>query len=262
MKKVFLNFLRKHGYEIRKITEDDFYPREASKADKEIINYVLNIKNKNRNKLTMISPKCLWAAISSVKYCVENNLQGDIVECGVWRGGCSIAMALKLKEYESEKKVWMFDTYEGMTEPSKEDIHHSKRVDAKDKYKKNKNDSHNDWCYASVDEVEFNLEKAKVKDFTKIIKGDVNKTLKDNKNLPGSISLLRLDTDWYESTKIELEVLFPKLSNNGIMLVDDYGHWKGSQKAVDEYFERKKGFKNMMWVTDYAGRAIIKSSDI
>ena len=260
MKKLFLKFLKKRGYELKKITDDDFYPREATKADREIINYVLNLRNDKRNKLTMISPKCLWAAISSVTYCVENNLQGDIVECGVWRGGCSMAMALKLKEYKSEKKVWMFDTYEGMTEPTKEDIHHSMGVNAKDKYKRNKKNTHNDWCYASVEEVKFNLKEAKVEQFAKIVKGDVNKTLNDKKNLPLSISLLRLDTDWYESTKKELEVLYPKLSNKGILLVDDYGHWKGSQKAVDEYFKDKKSFKNMMWVTDYAGRSFIKLS--
>lgn len=260
MKKIFLNFLKRNGYELKKITNDDFYPREASKADKEIINYVLNLNNNKRYTLTMISPKCLWAAISSVKYIIENNLQGDIVECGVWRGGCSIAMALKLKEYKSDKKVWMFDTYEGMTEPTKEDIHHSKKVNAFNKYKINKNLSHNDWCYSSVEEVEFNLGNANVKEFARIIKGDVNKTLDDKKNLPLSIALLRLDTDWYESTKKELEVLFPKLSDKGILLVDDYGHWKGSQKAVDEYFEDQKSFKNMMWVTDYAGRAFIKLS--
>ena len=63
------------------------------------------------------------------------------------------------------------------------------------------------------------------------IKGDVLETLKDEKNLPKSISILRLDTDWYESTKIELEVLYPRVINNGFLIVDDYGHWEG-QKAV------------------------------
>ena len=71
------------------------------------------------------------------------------------------------------------------------------------------------------------------------IKGKVEDTLKIKKNLPNKISLLRLDTDWYESTKIELEVLFPLLSRNGIMIIDDYGYWKGSKKAVDEYFKDK-----------------------
>ena len=71
------------------------------------------------------------------------------------------------------------------------------------------------------------------------IKGEVEKTLKISENLPTKISLLRLDTDWYESTKIELEALFPLLSKNGILIIDDYGYWKGSKKAVDEYFKDK-----------------------
>ena len=81
--------------------------------------------------------------------------------------------------------------------------------------------------------------------------------LKNSKNLPDQISLLRLDTDFYESTKIELEILYPKLSSGGVLIIDDYGHWKGSRKAVDEYFELDKNF---MWLhrIDYASRILIK----
>ena len=261
MKKIILNFLRKNGYELKKITEDDFYPREATKKDKEIINYVLNLKdNYSSAPLTMISPKCLWAAISSVKYTIENDIDGDIVECGVWRGGCSIAMALKLKEYNSNKKVWMFDTFQGMTAPTEKDTHHSNGVNAILKFNNTKKDSFTDWCYSPLEEVTKNLEKAKVKNYTRIIKGDVLKTLQSNENIPNQISLLRLDTDWYESTKIEMEILFPLLSEKGILLVDDYGHWDGSRKAVDEYLksEKNKTLKKIFWVTDYSGRALIK----
>ena len=261
MKKIFLNFLKKNGYEFRRINEDDFYPREATRNDREIIDYVLGLKSKKYdNKLTMISPKCLWAAISSVKYCLDHNINGDIVECGVWKGGCSIAMALKLKEYNSKKKVWMFDTFRGMTAPSEMDIHHSNKIDTFLKFKKSKKEKHNDWCYSPLKEVLINIENAGVKEYTKIIKGDVLKTLNVNDNIPNKISILRLDTDWYESTKKELEVLFPKLVEKGILLVDDYGHWQGSRKAVDEYFQNNENMslKKILWVTDYAGRALIK----
>ena len=75
--------------------------------------------------------------------------------------------------------------------------------------------------------------------------------------LPKKISLLRLDTDFYESTKIELEELYPLLSKNGILIIDDYGHWKGARKAVDEYFKKKKLFPFLNKV-DYSCRLMIK----
>ena len=94
-------------------------------------------------------------------------------------------------------------------------------------------------CYSSLDEVKKNIKLAASENALErinLIEGKVENTLKINKNLPEKISILRLDTDWYESTKIELEILFPKLSNGGILIIDDYGQWKGSRKAVDEFF--------------------------
>lgn len=69
-----------------------------------------------------------------------------------------------------------------------------------------------------------------------LIEGDVLETLVKTQNIPGKISVLRLDTDWYESTKKELEVLYPKLAVGGVLMIDDYGYWGGAKKAVDEYF--------------------------
>jgi hypothetical protein len=95
------------------------------------------------------------------------------------------------------------------------------------------------WSYASISDVKNNLKK-KCKNIKNIhlIKGKVEDTLKFFK--PKKISLLRIDTDFYESTKIELEILYPLLSKNGILIIDDYGNWKGCRKAVDEYFGKKK----------------------
>jgi predicted O-methyltransferase YrrM len=91
------------------------------------------------------------------------------------------------------------------------------------------------WCYASLDQVSQNFAAAGLSTKTShFVKGDVMETLKDN--LPEQISVLRLDTDWYESTRFELEVLYPRLSKGGVLIIDDYGHWSGSRKATDEYF--------------------------
>ena len=84
----------------------------------------------------------------------------------------------------------------------------------------------------------------------------MEKTLKIKKNLPKKISILRLDTDWYASTRVELDILFPLLQKNGILIIDDYGAWSGSKKAVDSYFSKKN---LTMFKIDISGRLIIKN---
>ena len=91
---------------------------------------------------------------------------------------------------------------------------------------------------------------------SQLIKGIVEKTLLEPKNLPEKISILRLDTDFYESTKIELEILYPKLVSGGFLIIDDYGHFKGCRKAVDEYFRDDLPYLHYV---DYSCRLIIKS---
>jgi hypothetical protein len=88
------------------------------------------------------------------------------------------------------------------------------------------------------------------------IKGPVEETIPRQMPSP-SIALLRLDTDWYESTKHELIHLFPRLSAGGILIIDDYGHWAGARQAVDEYFAGlpEKYFFHRI---DYSGRLIVK----
>jgi len=261
MKNTLKKIANKFGYDIKKIKQEDYFPREATNFDREIINEILDLNNSKKNKLSMVSPQCLWAAIASTKYVIENDIPGDIVECGVWKGGCSIAMAKTLEKFGSNKKIWMYDTFAGMTVPTKYDKHQSTGVNAMKKFIKLSKTNYNDWCFSSLEDVSENLSKFGISNKTKLIKGDVCITLKEEKNLPPIISLLRLDTDWYESTKKELEILYPRLSINGAMLIDDYGHWSGSKKAVDEYFTKNKILfgKPLLWVSDYAGRGMIKS---
>ena len=126
------------------------------------------------------------------------------------------------------------------------------------RYTREQKDAHNDWCFAPLEDVRQNfLEAGLLTDNICMIEGDVLETLKDEINLPSSISVLRLDTDWYESTKHELEYLFPRLSSGGILIIDDYGHFQGSKKAVDEYFAKNK-IKYFLNRIDYTGRLIVK----
>lgn len=87
------------------------------------------------------------------------------------------------------------------------------------------------------------------------VKGLVEETIPQTQI--NKIAILRLDTDWYSSTKFELEHLYPKLVKGGVLIIDDYGHWEGCKKAVDEYFTNNNIPIFMMRI-DYTGRLIIK----
>ncbi len=239
------------------------YPVEASIRDKEIIDYILRPSAKTemskRKAISMVSIDRLWAVIQATKYIVKNKIPGDFVECGVWRGGCALAMAMVLKDLNEDRKIFLFDTFKGMTEPKSNDIEHYTGLSARNEFLTFQKENYNEWCYASIEDVRFQFSKNKLEKYIKCIKGDVIETLKDNNNLPSIISLLRLDTDWYESTKVELEILYPRLQKNGVLLLDDYGYWEGAKQAFDEYLnENDLEDNNLIWKTDTSGRGLIK----
>jgi hypothetical protein len=114
------------------------------------------------------------------------------------------------------------------------------------------------WCLANLEDVKKNLELTRFSETNLFyIKGKVEDTLPQK--IPGKrIALLRLDTDWYESTMHELTFLFPLLVNNGILIIDDYGHWEGCRRAVDEYFKENE-LSILFNRIDYTGRLGIKN---
>jgi O-methyltransferase len=180
----------------------------------------------------------MFFLIKAIKQILINNVEGDFVECGVWKGGNLILFQKLIEKFNiKSKKIFAYDTFEGMTIPGDSDfsINNEKATNMMKNFKKKNN---NFKC--ELDDVKYNYYKhTKKNNNLVLIKGNVEKTLKIKKNLPKKISILRLDTDWYKSTKIELETLFPLLSKNGILIIDDYGYWKGSRKAVDDYFKKK-----------------------
>jgi O-methyltransferase len=225
-------------------------PVEFDSEDCEVISYVV------RNNLTMTPVSRLVATISACKHAALNTIEGHFVECGVWRGGNAIVAKLTFERLKSDKMVFLFDTFAGMTEPTRFDVAHNTSQSAFDHLAAKRIDAFTEWCLASVEEVEYNLKRAGAEmEGVRLIKGDVATTLEDKKNLPHKICVLRLDTDWYESTLKELEVLYPLLSIGGSILIDDYGHWQGCRKAVDEYFNKESTPKRpLLHYTDYSGR--------
>lgn len=227
-------------------------PPEASEQDREIV--------QKCKAFTMTSDARLWATISASKYVATNGIEGAFVECGVWRSGSSMAMALTLLDLNvKDRSFYLYDTFTGMTEPSEDDIDlHSVRArEILDNTPKEEGNSF--WCIASLDDVKANMASTSYPEkLINYIQGDIVETLKIHQNIPDKIALLRLDTDWYQSTKVELEVLYPRLVKGGICIIDDYGHWQGARKAVTEYFENQ-GLYPLLQVTDYTGRLLVKT---
>lgn len=209
---------------------------------------------------TMTSIERLATLCMAVEHTVTNNVPGAFVECGVWKGGSSMVAAYtysRLKRQDVD--MFLFDTFEGMSEPSKEDVHASSGKSALQLLEGNGRDAEV-WAYAPITEVKKNLQETGYPiEKLHFVKGKVEETLPQH--APAQISILRLDTDWYDSTKHELEHLFPRLSNNGILIIDDYGAWTGARKAVDEYFANL-GQKPFLSRIDTTGRLYLKTGGI
>lgn len=201
---------------------------------------------------TMTSPERLWALLQAVKYVSARKIPGDFVECGVWRGGSSMLAALTFQEARDIRKFWLYDTFEGMPAPTSDDVR-AVGGSAAEKFEQTADGEFSDWCRASLDDVKANMASTGYSGEVEYIKGKVEDTLP--KVTPKQISILRLDTDWYESTKAELEILYPLLAPGGILIIDDYGWWEGARKAVDEFFTDPV----LIHRIDFTGRMIIKS---
>lgn len=202
---------------------------------------------------TMTSVERIGALYDSLEYIRANDIQGDFVECGVWKGGNILGIMEYLAFHKmTDRKVFLYDTFEGMTPP--EDI--DKDLNGR----KAENILEDVMCISPIDEVRETIERSSfpMTNVTFVV-GDVSTTLNNANNLhKNNLALLRLDTDWYASTKKEMDVLYPKLNFGGVLIVDDYGHWKGSKAAVDEYFEGQ-GISPQIEQIDYTGIKIIKN---
>ena len=249
------SLLKKINYSLIKnepINLDYEFP-ESSKFEKDLFNKICP-------EYTMTSPDRIFALMASINFIIQHNVAGDFVESGVWRGGNLILFQKFIEKYNLDKKIYAYDTFEGMSEPGKidETFKGESSIDLLNKLFKKKTDRKENILIAdcSIEQVQENFKKFSNINNLICIKGEVEKTLNFKENLPNKISILRLDTDWYSSTKKELEVLFPLLEKNGILILDDYGFWKGHRKAVDEYFSDKKV---TIFKIDFNGRMVINS---
>jgi len=246
VKNILKKTLRSAGFEFRRYRE---FPADFDEGSIDVIRRVA--------PYTMTSSERIFCLVQAVQYVTDARIEGAIVECGVWRGGSMMAVGYTLTRLgDTSRKLYLFDTYEGMPRPTDEDVWVSgeKASAIFDRTKMGEDSS--DWCRSPIDEVVANLKKTGYPaERMNFIKGKVEETIPGS--APEKIALLRLDTDFYESTKHELEHLYPRLTPGGVLIVDDYGDWKGSRKAVDEYF-RAAGRPILLNRVDDAGRMATK----
>jgi hypothetical protein len=185
----------------------------------------------------------------------HKKVDGDIVECGVWQGGNLVLCGLLAKQQGAARRIWGYDTFAGMSEPTEADVAIRNPEPIMARWRSLQKQTHNDWDFAPIEDVERNFRNEVGTDNLTLIKGKVEDTLSRPETLPDKIAILRLDTDWYESTKKELDVLYPRLQKGGVLIIDDYGHWAGAKKAVDEYFAGQPVWLHRI---DYTGRLMVK----
>jgi hypothetical protein len=206
----------------------------------------------------MTSVERCYALWQAIRHVARHDVPGAFVECGVWRGGSSMLVALALREFgATDRDLWLFDTFEGMSDPTEHDveartgIRADQHLDIVGKVR----ESHT-FAYASLAEVQRNMELVRhPSGRVHYLQGKVEETVPAQ--APAEIAVLRLDTDWYESTRHELEHLWPRVLPNGVLIIDDYGHWAGARKAVDEYFAGRDDAP-LLGRIDYTGRIGVK----
>jgi hypothetical protein len=203
---------------------------------------------------TMTAHEKLNALVVATQYIVAHGIPGAFVECGVWRGGSMQAVALALMDRGvRDRDLHLFDTFEGMTEPTEQDraldgtpaaqLLASSPRDAKI------------WAVASLDDVRQGMaETGYPAERVHYSVGRVEDTIPGQ--APERIALLRLDTDWYESTRHELVHLYDRVPPGGVVIFDDYSTWQGARKAVDEFIAATG--EPLLLVPIAAGRIAVK----
>jgi hypothetical protein len=244
MNKVMATF--KHWFGGGK-TPAEVFPRDFEPADIETWHAV--------SPYTMTSPERVFALRAAVRYVVQSGICGDIVECGVWKGGSMMAVARTLLELNDQSRMlYLFDTFEGMPPPTAADVDYAGE-EAGARLDRSTKDA-NVWAIAPLEQVKRAvLGVGYDPDRIRFVQGRVEDTIPGE--APPTIALLRLDTDWYESTRHELTHLFPRLSPGGVLIIDDYGHWQGARRATDEYLTQNR-IKLLLNRIDYTGRVGIK----
>ena len=248
IKETIKSIVRRTGFDIVRYQSNKKPLNLADLTDREI-EIVDSVK-----PYTLTGDERIATLIKAVGYITEHKIPGNIAECGVWRGGSMMAVARALMSHgDLSRHLYLYDTFEGMSEPTE----HDQRFSGESAKSLLDREPVGVWHLVSIEDVRTNvLSTGYPEENVHFIKGKVEETLPSE--LPDRLALLRLDTDWYESTKHELTHLFPLLNLYGILIIDDYGHWKGARKAVDEYLTDHK-LNLYLHRVDYTCRVAVRT---
>jgi hypothetical protein len=238
--------LRKCGLDVVRYSP---FPADFTERHVEVIKRV-----KGR---TVTTDERLFGLIEAVRHVLANGVPGAFVECGVFMGGSSMAMALTLlAEGVDDREIHLFDTFEGMPEPGEKDVDLWGKPAVRRFSRERLSDVSSTWTSCPLDAVrEAMFTTGYPKERIHFVKGLVEETIPGQ--APESIALLRLDTDWYQSTKHELNHLYPRVPPGGVVIIDDYGHFRGAKEAADEYFAELQ-ISPYLHRMDYTGRLFVK----
>ncbi|MGW0229262.1 TylF/MycF/NovP-related O-methyltransferase [Actinopolymorpha singaporensis] len=207
---------------------------------------------------TMTSPEAVHALADAIRYMVRSGVPGAIVECGVWRGGSMQAVARTLLDLGVlDREIYLFDTFEGMPRPTERDIRWTGESAADLLASETGRAADLLQARASLEDVRAVMggvayPPARVH----FVAGRVEDTVPDQ--APETIAVLRLDTDWYESSRHELRHLYPRLAPGGVLILDDYAWWNGVAEATDEYFEEHPPMPFLIRIDDSGARVAVK----
>lgn len=169
---------------------------------------------------TYCSREKLRSLIARCQHLNRHRIAGDFVECGTCRGGSAAVVSRRLAE---DRKLWLYDSFEGMPESSERDGVHARQFVGEGK--------------ANVEEVrQLLLRSGAPEDRLVIRKGLFDDTFRQQ--LPEKVALLHCDADWYDSVMLVLETFYPLVADGGIIILDDFGYWEGCREAFYDYCHR------------------------
>jgi O-methyltransferase len=203
----------------------------------------------------------------AITYILKNNIEGAIIECGVGDGHFEHIWINELMKHNTLRDIYLYDTFKGLVAPSEYDytckdarLYTMNQDEVYNTWKSHIiNEEINGWCYSPLDYVRNKLNSTGYPENNlHYIVGNVMETLKDKTKIPEKIAILRLDTDWYESSKYELEQMYDNVVIGGVIIFDDYYHWDGQRRATDDFFKQRNINYDFVNIGNDKTSAIIK----